>query len=429
MSLAAASAPPLGAARPILLRGASVRNAMLWLFVFSGSVVKFEPSGYEFLFPIVALLFLAGGALSFHRSLAPLVAALAVLNVGGVLSVLPWAEETKSVIFVFISVYMAMTCLFYACLMLDDMKARLDTIKSAYAWTAAFASVLGIIGYFDIGGTHELLTRNDRAMGLFKDPNVFGPFLVLPLVWLADDVISGLWRRPGERSLLRAAWATFVPLTLILIGMFLSMSRGAWGVGAFSMILAILLRFFLEADLRLRARIVTMTLVGLAVLTGLLVFALTIPEIADLFVQRASLNQDYDGGAMGRFGGQIRSIPLLLSQPNGFGPLRFPLVVGHEDPHNVYINAFAAYGWIGGLAYWTMTAMTLFAGWRLMLVQGPYRSVALPIWSCAFFLIVQGFQIDTDHWRHYFMLVGLSWGLVAATARDAARARRAAASA
>jgi Ni,Fe-hydrogenase I large subunit len=29
--------------------------------------------------------------------------------------------------------------------------------------------------------------------------------------------------------------------------------------------------------------------------------------------------------------------------------------------------------------------------------------------------ILQGVQIDTDHWRHFYILLGLSWGLYAAT--------------
>lgn len=417
-------APPARAARPIQVSISGLRLAMLWLFVFSGSFVKIEPSPYEFLFPVVALLFLVSGGLSFHRTLAPLVLSLSLLNVGGVASVAPWVFETRSVIFVLISVYMAATCVFFACLMLDDTARRLDVVKRGYVWSAVIGSILGTIGYFDLGGTKELLTRSDRAMGFFKDPNVFGPFLVLPLVWLADDIVSGLWRA-GGRVTLGAIWRTIVPFSFILVGMFLSMSRGAWGVVVASTALTIALRFFLVADRRLRVRIATMTIIGVAALAALLALALTIPAISELFSQRASLEQDYDGGALGRFGGQLRSIPLLLESPNGFGPLRFPLVVGNEDPHNVFINAFAAYGWLGGVSYFAFIGMTLFVGWWLALRKGPYRSVALPIWACTFFLIVQGLQIDSDHWRHFFLLVGLTWGLAGATyRRERAAARR-----
>ena len=35
--------------------------------------------------------------------------------------------------------------------------------------------------------------------------------------------------------------------------------------------------------------------------------------------------------------------------------------------------------------------------------------------------VVEGMVIDTDHWRHFFLLLGMIWGLAAAT-RDYKRA-------
>jgi hypothetical protein len=31
--------------------------------------------------------------------------------------------------------------------------------------------------------------------------------------------------------------------------------------------------------------------------------------------------------------------------------------------------------------------------------------------------VAEGFIIDTDHWRHFFLLLGMLWGLAAATDR------------
>jgi CelD/BcsL family acetyltransferase involved in cellulose biosynthesis len=41
-------------------------------------------------------------------------------------------------------------------------------------------------------------------------------------------------------------------------------------------------------------------------------------------------------------------------------------------------------------------------------------SEAIAVWSCLFVQMVQGFQIDTDHWRHLYLLFGLTFGLAAA---------------
>ncbi len=97
----------------------------------------------------------------------------------------------------------------------------------------------------------------------------------------------------------------------------------------------------------------------------------------DMLLTRASLVQDYDAGEMGRFGNQLRSLPLLLERPFGFGPLQFRHVFP-EDPHEMYVNAFASYGWLGGLSFLAFTTTTLYVGWRLVFVRSPFREVAIP---------------------------------------------------
>jgi hypothetical protein len=123
-----------------------------------------------------------------------------------------------------------------------------------------------------------------------------------------------------------------------------------------------------------------------------------------------SLSQDYDLGETGRFGSQLRSINELIERPNGFGPLRFRFHVP-EDPHNVYVNAFASYGWLGGLSYALLIIVTACIGWWTVRARLPTQPHVIAIWATLFIQILQGFQIDTDHWRHFWMMLGLIWGL------------------
>ena len=49
------------------------------------------------------------------------------------------------------------------------------------------------------------------------------------------------------------------------------------------------------------------------------------------------------------------------------------------------------------------------------------QSIAL---FCAFLTTaLQGVQIDTDHWRHFYWMLGLNWGLYAASMGYVARAK------
>ena len=43
-------------------------------------------------------------------------------------------------------------------------------------------------------------------------------------------------------------------------------------------------------------------------------------------------------------------------------------------------------------------------------------------------MVAESFIIDSDHWRHYFLILGVLWGLIAATHRALAAQRDAAVS-
>jgi hypothetical protein len=410
MSALAPPAPsePRPSAARLSIRTASLKRAVLWTFVVCGASAAIEPSPYEFMF-VVAALALGPSDLAFDRALIPLIVGLAAFNAGGLLALPPFVDESKSVTFTAISVYIAFTAVFFAALVAKAPFERLRTIRSGYVAAGVFAATLGILGYFNVAGLSEHFTiyEGARASGPFKDANVFGPFLVPPIVWLTQDLL--LKRGAG---FLR----TVAPLGVMSFGVLLSFSRGAWGVFVASITLMIALTFVTTSSWALRRRIVAVSFVGLVGVLVLLAVALSVSEIHDMFLERASLVQDYDAGEMGRFGNQLRSLPLLLERPFGFGPLQFRHVFP-EDPHEMYVNAFASYGWLGGLSFIAFTAMTLYVGWRLVFVRSPLRDAAIPIWACLFVQMIQGFQIDTDHWRHLYLLFGALYGLAAAERR------------
>ena len=406
------SEPP-SSARP-MARTAPLKRAVLWTFVFCGAVAAIEPSPYEFMF-VVAALALGPGDLTFDRAMIPLIVGFAGFNAGGLLALPPFVAERASVTFVAISVYMALTAIFFAALVAKAPLERMRTIRSGYVAAGVFAATLGVLGYFNVAGLSEHFTlyEGTRASGPFKDPNVFGPFLAPPIVWLTQDLLL----RRGAGFL-----RTFAPLALMAFGVLLSFSRGAWGVIIASVVLMAALTFATTQSATLRWRIAVVALVGAFVFALLLVVALSIPAVRDVFLMRASLSQEYDLGETGRFGSQLRSLPMLLDRPFGFGPLQYRNFFP-EDPHETYVNAFASYGWFGGLSFLALTATTIYVGWRLVLTRSPCQNEAIAVWSCLFVQMAQGFQIDTDHWRHLFLLFGALYGLAAAERRCRAGAR------
>ncbi len=133
-----------------------------------------------------------------------------------------------------------------------------------------------------------------------------------------------------------------------------------------------------------------------------------------MFQQRAQLIQSYDVGSGGRFRLQELALSELLNYPNGMGPFGFATVHGTQQ-HNVYLQAFLVYGWAGAMAYIMLLAATFWTALRTVFVRTPWQ----PYLNCAFAAfvgeVIEGFVIDTDHWRHFFLLLGMIWGLAAAT--------------
>jgi hypothetical protein len=341
---------------------------------------------------------------------------LALYNAGGMLSLIPAIGETRSVTFIGISNYMALTAAFFAAVVAKEPKGRMATIRSAYVASGVFASALAVLGYFDVLGLSQYFTLYGdlRAAGPFKDPNVLAPFLAPPVIFLMQDVLlvrgAGSWRR--------------LPMMLVMmLAILLTFSRGGWGVLVLSSVALVALTFATTSSARLRARIVIVGF-GCALLAALaLAIAMSISSIGAMFFERASLNQPYDVGELGRFGSQLRSIPMLLELPLGFGPLRF----------DEFFSGCAAQ-----CLYQRLLRLRLARGRQLPCVRAdddrrriPHR---LPKIAGAERsgrpLVVPPSATPSrrpdryGHWRHLFMLFGCLYGLAAAVAIEARRQSR-----
>ena len=378
---------------------AGLQRKVLWLFVFCGCFALIEPSPYELMFLVTVFIFLITG-LRTSVKIVPLVMLLLIFNIGGIFSLIPFMDDPYSVRFIVVGIYLMFTAFLFATLMSDDAAGRLRTMAHALIASAWLASLAGIAGYFDIGGVGAYLTLYGRASGTFKDPNVFGPYLVLPIIFLMQAVLT------GRMGLLRG----IVLLSIPVLGLFLSFSRGAWGnlVGA-TLVLFVLTFVTARSDMQ-RARVFGFSLLIMAAAIAALMVALSFEPIRAVFNERASLSQSYDLGVQGRFGNQFRSLGMLLEMPNGMGPLRFRWYFP-EDPHNTFINAFASYGWLGGFAYIALVVVTMIVGWSVVLRRTETQHYAVAIWSVLFITLLQGAQIDIDHWRHVYLMLGLIWGL------------------
>ena len=380
-----------------------VQRWALWLWLASGWFVIVEPAPYEVLF-IVALVVMLPTGLRFHKATIPMLVFLMAYNIGGTFSLWPVSGFPKTKQFLIISVYMATTAIFFANLLADNTSARIAMIKNGYIWAGVLGSIMGLIGYFNIAGMAEAWAPIQRAQGTFKDPNVLSTFLVPPAIFLVQDFLVG-----------RRKWnfISIIALLIIVAGLFFAFSRGAWVNVAGSGLMLVILMFILTHSAALRTRIIILCVAGVIALVGLFFVAMSFESIRSLFAERANLVNSYDGGETGRFGNQLRSLPALLQLPNGFGPLQFAKFY-YQDPHNVYLNAFSAYGWLGGFSYLLLILTTIYIGVKTILIRAPWQAFSIAVFCPMIMVILQGIQIDTDHWRHFYILLGMMWGLYAA---------------
>jgi O-Antigen ligase len=208
--------------------------------------------------------------------------------------------------------------------------------------------------------------------------------------------------------------ASGAALAIVVMALLLSFSRAAWGQFAGTAALLMLLTFITSRSNRERVRIILFAGLGAALLVMLIVALLSLDQVGNLFKERANLDQSYDMGPMGRFGRYTAGFTLALESPLGIGPLQFNKIFP-EDPHNTFLNAFMTGGWIVGVVYPTIVLTTLWIGLRYVFVDAPWRRIYLAVF-CAFVgTVAESAIIDIDHWRHFFLLLGMVWGLILAT--------------
>ena len=399
------AAPPIVPAMPAPAAALSERLLLvvLYITVLASSVAFIEPSPHDGLMGVLALACFAAGV-RFERHVALLFLILLVWNVAGLLSLLNVPGQEQTMQYAGTSIYLAVAAVLFASLFAHNTMPRIVTVRAAYVLTATVISLAGIAGYFNLfPHAHDLFATYDRALGAFKDPNVFGPFLI----WPALVVL--------ERMLARRIRATDVLIIgILLLGLLLSFSRGAWFHFAVSCVVMMMLAFVTAATDRARLRIFAMSAIAVAVAAAFIVIALSFDSISVMFTERAHLIQSYDVGSGGRFRLQELALGDLLKFPNGMGPFEFSRVYGTQQ-HNVYLQAFLVYGWVGGIAYITLLAATLWTALRTVFVRTAWQPYLICALAAFVGEVLEGFVIDTDHWRHFFLLLGMVWGLAAAT--------------
>jgi O-antigen ligase len=380
--------------------------ALVWLAVASGAVVFSEPAPVDVLtmgliigLPMVGLvvvpaaLWIVGAGLALCGACALIASSFA-------------PDLGKSTIHSVVSLYLYAAFFVFAAFVAKRPHQHTRLILEAWLWAAFVAAVAGVVGYFNlVPGAFELFTRFGRASGTFKDSNVYGPFLVPALLYALHKVLN----EPLRRTLVPALILLFLSFALLL-----SFSRGAW----FNAVVAVAIYLYgslvFAPSNRQRLKLVGLGTLAIAAAVVVLAMAARSDAISDLLSSRAALTQSYDVGPDGRFGGQQKAKTLILDNPFGLGAQVFAPHYHHEEPHNVYLSVFINAGWAGGLVYIAIVWLTVLWGLRHAMHRSPTQPMYLIAFGAFTANVLEGFIIDLDHWRHFYLLMAIVWGLMLA---------------
>ena len=385
----------------------ALQRALVWLAGASIAIVFIEPSPYELTTLAATLVFFATG-MRMRLVFMPLLLLLFLVNLGYSICSIAVFDRPNVPNWIATSWYMAVTVIFFAMVISEDTAARLDMLKRGLVVGAVIAALAGIAGYFNvIPGGRDLLTLYDRARG------VYAAFLVLPALFTLQSVVSD----PIGKALRSA-----IALGIISLAILLAFSRAAWGMLIITSAAMLVLMVLTSSSQAQRSRIIVIALVTLALAAMLVAVLLSVDAVAQLFKQRASFDQGYDSGRFGRFGRHALGAEMALGLPLGIGPLQFNRFFP-EDTHNSYLNAFMSGGWLSGVCYPALIFVTVLTSFRYVFVRVPWQPIYLAIFAAFLGTVGESFIIDTDHWRHFWLMLGVMWGMFVAAERWKAGAK------
>ncbi len=303
-----------------------------------------------------------------------------------------------------VTLYLTFASVVFAGFIAKNPSAHSELVLKAWTWAAIVAAGAGLIGYFELApGAYELFTKFGRASGTFKDPNVFGPFLVTPIIYMLHVALGRAWLR---------MLAPLIVAGVLMLAVLLSFSRGAWMNLAVALVLFGYLTLLTSRRAVTRLKLTALLIGGMLFTAGLITLALSSDSIANLLAQRSTLAMEYDTGTEGRFGGQQKAMGLIAENPLGLGALEFGERYHPEEVHNVYLSMLLNAGWLGGGAYWILIGLTAVLGLRHALRQSPTQPLFLIVYAAFIANALEGVIIDSDHWRHFYLLAAMVWGLM-----------------
>lgn len=355
------------------------------------SIALIEPSPYDIVFVLCITMAFLFSHLSFpYYTLLPLLLIGLFIDANLISLFFSYKDVVSATRFFLITFYLIVTWFFLVGLLQRYNQPVLDVIFSGYITAAVIAVVIGTAAYFQLIPQAELFLYFGRASGLFKDANVYGPFLIPAVLYALSQFES----REGMGQLFWLALAV-----LLSIGVLLSFSRAAWG----NYVISVFMYFVLPPWRSLKDRVFKICLVVLLLLAVML-YTLNQSQVSDLLSQRIGFH-NYDNN---RFGTQLASIKMVIDNPLGIGPRQTEQILNYST-HSLYVRVLTEYGLLGITSFLGLLFITVVRSLRQNFTLNNASPHMAIVTASLAGILFNSFFIDTLHWRHFWLFLALPW--------------------
>jgi hypothetical protein len=358
------------------------------------AVVRSEPAPSDVIFGILILTAIAGGRVLAIRVPPAAGIGLVAWCFVSLLSVTNAPDISRAVRFEAISLYLVAAAIFVAAIASDGPLLR--RCMRAYVWSAIISSVIAI-GALKVPGFPArslFLYDPSRAMALFKDPNVFGPYLVPAAAILAEEMIRPRllgWRTP----------VVFFMFCVVAAGNIFAFSRAGWlnlGIACFVVVLTY------AARRRGFGRAMKLVFALSAAAAAAFVFLAATGSLG--FLEQRSKLQAYD---QDRFANQASGLHAGTRHIIGYGPGQAEQVLAIST-HSLPVRLLVEQGVVGTLAFVLVLGSTLVAALGFAAHDGELNGLGSAALLGSFIgLLANSPFVDTLHWRHLWLVMALIW--------------------
>jgi O-antigen ligase len=373
--------------------------AVFWTMALS-SLVIIEPAPVDLLLIGLFAFGAVAGFLEFS-SIAPLalipLTGFVATNITSMYDPLDFVHAT---FYVGVTIYLALSWIFFASFFTRYGASGVRSVFQGWMVAALICVALGLLSYFHIIGFQDYLLRFGRPKGIFKDPNVFGPYLVP----LALATFAGLTFKPGTKL---ARIAVPVTVAILTFGVLVSYSRAAW----INFVISVAVYFVLATLIRPTGSPLPFP-VGKAIAALVLAvfgigLGLQIPAVQSMMAQRVTSNglQNYDRD---RFRTHHLAMQAAIDRPLGIGPGQAEETFQYAT-HSSYMRAISENGITGLVCYSAFILICFGVGiHKVIKTTDPFwRKVYLVAVACIVGHAVNSAVVDTIHWRHYWLILAL----------------------